>query len=101
MSRELFPEEEDKLTRIENIVEEILRALHGEPMYKQKGLLDNYESFKMETALQLKSMEVRLATLESNKKTWMFGIICFGVGVFIAFAIYFGLSLKEIKNFIQ
>jgi hypothetical protein len=101
MSRELLPEEEDKLSRIESIVSEILRALHGEPMYKQKGLLDQFDVFKAEVNLKLVDYNLRLASLESGKQKWLFGAICFGIGVAVAIGIFFGLSLKEIKAIIK
>jgi hypothetical protein len=101
MRSELFPEEEDKLSRIESMVSGILQALHGEPAYKRPGLLDDIEKLKLEFAVKVASMEVRMGNIEQNNRKWMFGVVCFAVGILVAVAIVFGLSLKDIKSFLK
>lgn len=99
--REMFPEDESALLQIKAMVQSIWRGLHGSESYNQKGLIKEFVSFKLDVDLKLKELELRIVKLEQTKWKWVVGFGLFVVGFLVATGFYFGMSLKDIKDFVK
>lgn len=99
--REMFPEDENVLLQVKAMVQSIWRGLHGSESYNQKGLIKDFAGFKIDVELRIKEIELRMIKLEQAKWKWVLSVVVFAIGFLAATGIYFGLSLKEIKNFVK
>lgn len=90
MVKELMPEDEDKVERIDNIVSEILRLLKGDSFAKDKGLIERFFDF-----------EGRLILLERGYKKIYTLIIGIGIGIGIAAVFFGGLTLKALIDIVK
>lgn len=98
---ELYPEDETLLLQIRSMVTSIWRGLHGHKEFGQKGLIQDFATFRMEVELKIKELELRVLQVEQSNKKWLIWVTAFGVGVMVATGIYFGLTLKQIKGFLN
>lgn len=98
---ELFPEDENLLLQIRSMVLSIWRGLHGHKEFDQAGLIKDFATFKLAVELRMKEQELRIIRLEQAKWKWVVGVTLFIIGFLAATGIYFGMSLRDIKNFVK
>lgn len=90
MVKELMPEDDDKVERIDSMVSEIYRSLKGDSFNREPGLIDRFFAF-----------EARLTKVEKNYKIILILLIGIAIGCG-ATAVFFGaLSFKDFVQMVK
>lgn len=90
MVKELMPEDDDKVERIDNMVSEIYRSLKGDSFNREPGLIDRFFEF-----------EKRLVELERNYKRIYTLLLGIGIGIGIGGVMFGVWTLKAFLSMVK
>lgn len=90
MGKEYMPEDEDLIHHTNDMVQELLRLLKGDSFNREKGMIHEFEDFK-----------IRLSALEKGYKKIFNMLVGIGIGIGIGAVIFGGMTLKALLDFVK
>jgi hypothetical protein len=88
--RELMPEDEDKLERIDNMVSEMYRSLKGDSFNREKGLIERFYEF-----------EERLDEMEKGYKKLYTLLIGIAIGIGLGGVVFGAWTLRAFIDVVK